>query len=37
MKSGSGLGNGSCGPGVLEKYSVPPTNYSWTVRFEPTR
>jgi beta-galactosidase len=32
-----GLGNGSCGPGVLEKYSVLPTNYSWTVRFEPAR
>jgi beta-galactosidase len=32
-----GLGNGSCGPGVLEKYAVPPTNYTWTVRFEPVR
>jgi beta-galactosidase len=31
----SGLGNSSCGPGVLEKYSVPPTNYSLKLRFEP--
>jgi beta-galactosidase len=31
----SGLGNSSCGPGVLEKYSVPPTNYSLKFSFEP--
>ena len=29
----SGLGNSSCGPGVLEKFSVPPTNYSLKLRF----
>ena len=29
----SGLGNSSCGPGVLEKFSVPPTNYSLRLRF----
>lgn len=28
-----GLGNSSCGPGVLEKFSVPPTNYSLKLRF----
>ena len=31
----SGLGNSSCGPGVLEKYSVPPTNYFLHLRFSP--
>ena len=31
----SGLGNGSCGPGVLAKYSVPPTNYSLRLRLSP--
>jgi len=30
-----GLGNGSCGPGVLEKYSVPPMNYQLKLKFEP--
>jgi len=30
-----GLGNGSCGPGVLEKYSVPPMNYQLNLKFEP--
>jgi beta-galactosidase len=30
-----GLGNGSCGPGVLEKYAVPPANYSLKLRFKP--
>ena len=33
----SGLGNSSCGPGVLEKFSVPPTNYSLKLRFAPAR
>ena len=28
-----GLGNGSCGPGVLEKYAVAPTNYTLKLRF----
>jgi beta-galactosidase len=31
----SGLGNGSCGPGVLEKYAVLPTNYTLKLRFKP--
>jgi beta-galactosidase len=31
----SGLGNSSCGPGVLEKYCVPPTNYRLHLRFSP--
>ena len=31
----SGLGNSSCGPGVLEKFSVPPTNYSLHLKFSP--
>jgi beta-galactosidase len=31
----SGLGNGSCGPGVLAKYCVPPTNYSLRLRLSP--
>jgi beta-galactosidase len=30
-----GLGNSSCGPGVLAKYAVPPTNYVLNVRFRP--
>ena len=29
----SGLGNGSCGPGVLEKYSVPPRRYRVWLEF----
>jgi beta-galactosidase len=29
----SGLGNGSCGPGVLERYSVPPQSYRLHLRF----
>jgi beta-galactosidase len=29
----SGLGNSSCGPGVLEKFSVPPKNYRLHLRF----
>ncbi|HYG22201.1 MAG TPA: glycoside hydrolase family 2 TIM barrel-domain containing protein [Verrucomicrobiae bacterium] len=33
----SGLGNGSCGPGVLEKYSVPPQPYRLKLRFEEVR
>ncbi|HZI31800.1 MAG TPA: beta-galactosidase domain 4-containing protein, partial [Candidatus Binatia bacterium] len=28
-----GLGNGSCGPGVLQTYAVPPTNYLLKLRF----
>jgi len=31
----SGLGNSSAGPGVLEKYSVPPGNYFLHLRFSP--
>jgi beta-galactosidase len=31
----SGLGNGSCGPGVLERYSVPPQVYRLHLRFCP--
>ena len=31
-----GLGNGSCGPGVLEKYAVPPKNYFLKLRFSYT-
>jgi beta-galactosidase len=31
----SGLGNSSCRPGVLEKYAVPPTNYSLRLKFSP--
>ena len=31
-----GLGNGSCGPGVLEKYAVPPQAYRLHLRFSPT-
>ncbi|HEY3762556.1 MAG TPA: glycoside hydrolase family 2 TIM barrel-domain containing protein [Verrucomicrobiae bacterium] len=30
-----GLGNASAGPGVLEKYSVPPQNYQLHLRFSP--
>ncbi|HEU5080097.1 MAG TPA: glycoside hydrolase family 2 TIM barrel-domain containing protein [Opitutaceae bacterium] len=32
-----GLGNSSCGPGVLEKYSVPVQPYRLQLRFEPAR
>ena len=32
----SGLGNSSCGPGVLEKFSVPTKNYRLHLRFSPT-
>jgi beta-galactosidase len=28
-----GLGNSSCGPGVLQQYAVPPTNYTLKLRF----
>ncbi len=28
----SGLGNGSCGPGVRPPYQVPAENFAWTVR-----
>ncbi|MBW8863704.1 MAG: DUF4981 domain-containing protein, partial [Verrucomicrobia bacterium] len=31
----SGLGNSSCGPGVLEKYSVPPQAYRLHLKFSP--
>jgi beta-galactosidase len=31
----SGLGNSSCGPGVLEKYAVPPKAYRLHLRFSP--
>jgi beta-galactosidase len=31
----SGLGNSSCGPGVLEKYSVPPQDYRLHLKFSP--
>jgi beta-galactosidase len=30
-----GLGNSSCGPGVLERYAVPPGKYNLSVRFSP--
>jgi beta-galactosidase len=30
-----GLGNSSCGPGVLQKYAVSPDNYSLELRFSP--
>ena len=30
-----GLGNSSCGPGVLERYAVPPQNYALHLRFSP--
>lgn len=33
----SGLGNGSCGPGVLAKYAVSPTNYTLHLKFSPVR
>lgn len=33
----SGLGNSSCGPGVLEKYAVPPEKYSLKLRFAPAK
>jgi beta-galactosidase len=31
-----GLGNSSCGPGVLGKYSVPPQSYRLRLHFSPT-
>ncbi len=31
----SGLGNGSCGPGVLEKYAVLPQSYELKLQFRP--
>jgi len=31
----SGLGNSSCGPGVLEKYSVPPQEYRLQLKLSP--
>jgi beta-galactosidase len=31
----SGLGNGSCGPGVLERYAVPPKEYRLRLEFAP--
>lgn len=30
-----GLGNSSCGPGVLERYAVPPVAYDLSLRFQP--
>ncbi len=30
-----GLGNSSCGPGVLERYAVPPQSYHLRVKFTP--
>ncbi len=30
-----GLGNGSCGPGVLPAYLVPPGNFSYNIRLRP--
>jgi len=30
-----GLGNSSCGPGVLEKYTVPPVSYRLVLKFSP--
>ena len=30
-----GLGNSSCGPGVLEQYAVPPKDYSLKLQFSP--
>ena len=33
----SGLGNSSCGPGVLEKFSVPPANYRLHLKFSPVK
>jgi beta-galactosidase len=30
----SGLGNSSCGPGVLERFAVPPANYSLKIQFQ---
>lgn len=33
----SGLGNSSCGPGVLEKYSVPVKPYSLTYHIQPLK
>ncbi|HEX7652964.1 MAG TPA: beta-galactosidase small subunit [Verrucomicrobiae bacterium] len=31
----SGLGNSSCGPGVLQKYAVPPVTYALKLRLSP--
>ena len=33
----SGLGNSSCGPGVLDKYSVPPKEYRLHLKFSPLK
>jgi beta-galactosidase len=33
----SGLGNSSCGPGVLEKYSVPAKEYRLHLKFSPVK
>jgi hypothetical protein len=30
-----GLGNSSCGPGVLAAYVVPPAEYRYGVHFKP--
>jgi beta-galactosidase len=30
-----GLGNSSCGPGVLEQYAVPPKDYLLKLQFSP--
>lgn len=32
-----GLGNSSCGPGVLKKYSIPKTEHTLNVRFSPCK
>ncbi len=32
----SGLGNGSCGPGVLPQYEIAPANYSLRLSFRPS-
>jgi beta-galactosidase len=32
-----GLGNSSCGPGVLEKYAVSPASYSLHLKFSPAK
>ncbi len=31
-----GLGNSSCGPGVLDQYALPPKDYSLKLQFSPT-
>jgi beta-galactosidase len=33
----AGLGNGSCGPGVLPAYQVPPAPVRWSLRLRPLR